>query len=58
MERAGDNHGRDGVLEDELFLVIRFEHDRVLVETLDAARKLHTAHQVDRNESLIFASVV
>ncbi len=54
----GNDDGRDGVFEDQLFLVVRFENDGVLVETLDAAGKLYPAHQVDREKSLLFARVI
>ena len=52
------DHGGDGVLEDQLFLVISLQDERVLVETLNAAGKFHAAEQVKRNDSLIFARIV
>src|SRR5713226_6054751 len=52
------DYGGNGVLEDQLFLVIGFQDERVLVETLDAAGKFHAAEQVKGNDSLIFARIV
>ena len=46
------------MLEDQLLLVIRLQNHRVFVKTLDAAGKLHAAHQVDGEEGLLFARVV
>src|SRR5947209_12639200 len=39
--------GRDGVLEDELFLRAGFEQHRELVEAAYATRQLRAVHQVD-----------
>ena len=58
MERPRNHDSRDGVLKNELFLVVGFEHDRVFIEALNLAGKFHAAHQIDSEESLIFPSVV
>ncbi len=44
MERPRHHHRGYGVLENELLLIVGFEHHGILVETLDAARKFHAAH--------------
>src|SRR5438094_3881612 len=49
------NHCRDGVLEDELFLAGAIEHDRVLVKAADAARQLRAAGQVNRDQGPFLA---
>ena len=51
-------HCGDSVLKDELFLIIRLQNQRVLVETLDSTGELDAAHQVNREDNFIFASVV
>lgn len=46
------------MLENELFLIIRFEYDGVFVETLDPARELDPTHQVNCQERFVFSSVI
>ena len=48
------NHGGNRVLEDELFLVIGFQHQSKFVETLDFARQFHAAHEVDGDRFFSF----
>ena len=46
-------NSRDGVLEDELFLMVRLEDDGVFVETAKPAHQLDAAHQEDGDRQLI-----
>ena len=56
---ASNNHnGRDGVLKDQLFLIVRFENKRVLVETLNAACEFHSTQEIDCYYALFFARIV
>lgn len=50
--------GRDGVLENQLFLIAGFQHQAVLVETADTPRKLHAAEEVDGNDQLFLARII
>ena len=59
MVHASDNdYGRDRVLKNQLFLIVGFEHKRVLVKTLDTACEFHSAQEIDRHYSLFFARIV
>src|SRR5947209_758435 len=58
VRRLLRHHRGDGVLEDELLLIVRFEDQGVLVETLDTAGELHAAHQVNSQDDLVLPSVV
>ena len=58
VERLRDYHRGNGVLKNKLLLIVGLEHHRILVETLDAARKLYAAHQIDGQESLILARII
>src|SRR5690348_17156530 len=58
VTRLHDHNRGNGMLENQLLLVIGLENQRVLVEALDAARKLHATEQVQRNGSFILARVV
>ena len=55
MTGAGRHDGRDRVLEDELLLVVRLEHDAVLVETAYSSRELDAARQVDGDGNALLA---
>ena len=46
------------MLENQLFLVVGFQYQRVLVEALDASRELHSTHQVDRQDNLVLPGIV
>ncbi len=39
MSAFGHDDGRNGVFEDQLFLIIGFQYDRILVERPYAARE-------------------
>ena len=58
MHAAHGHDGRNRMLENQLLLVIGFEHQRVLIETLDPARELDAAQEIDRHHSLFFARIV
>ena len=58
MERPGNHHGGNRVLKNQLLLIIGLKDDGVLIEAFDASRKLHSAHQVDGKERLVFARVI
>lgn len=49
----GHRYRRDGVLEDELILVVGFEHYRVLVKAANLSDKANTAYQKNRYGNLI-----
>jgi hypothetical protein len=48
----------NGVLEDELFLVVGFQYQRILVKAFDAARELDATHQIDGDDNFVFARIV
>jgi hypothetical protein len=58
VRALGGDDRRNGVLEDQLLLVICFEHEGVLVKALDPARELDSAQQIDRDDPLFLARVV
>jgi hypothetical protein len=58
MEGSRYHDGGYGVLKNELLLIVGLEHDRILVETFDAAGKLDATHQVDGKEGFILPRVV
>ena len=58
VNRSRDYDRGDGVLENQLFLIIGFEHHGVLIKTLNSTGKLHSTHEVNREESFVFARVV
>src|SRR3954471_17894558 len=55
MGSARHNHRGNSVLEDQLFLIVGLEHDRIFIERPDAARQLPSAHQVNRDDGFFFA---
>jgi hypothetical protein len=52
------DHRRDGVLEDQLLLIVGFEHQGIFVKTFDSSGQLDAAHQVNGQDDFILASVV
>src|SRR5438270_7353926 len=52
------HHRGDRMLEDELFLIVGLQHQRVFIEALDASRKLYATQQANRNDALFLARVV
>ena len=58
MRRLQRDDGGDGVLEDELFLIVGFEHEGILIEALDAAGKLDPTHQIDGEDNFVFSRIV
>jgi|GEM_PF-3169978 len=50
---AGLRDGRDGVLENQLFLGTGFQQDRELVETPDSPRKFGSVEEVDDDSGLL-----
>jgi hypothetical protein len=58
MKGSRDHHGGDRVFEDQLLLIVGFEHKGVLIEALDATGKLHTAEQVNRYNAFFFARII
>jgi len=46
------------MLENELLLIVRFQDNRVLVETLDSSGQLHAAEKIDGGGGLVFAYVI
>jgi hypothetical protein len=58
MRAPGSDDGGNRVLEDELFLIIGLEHERVFIEALDSPRKFHAAEEIDGNQSLFLARII
>lgn len=54
MGRSCHDNSGDGVLEDQLFLIVGFEHDGVLIERPDTPSQFNATEKVDRNNGLIF----
>ena len=48
----------NSVLENQLFLVAGFEHNRIFIETLDSARQLDAAHKVNRKNNFVFSCII
>src|SRR5258708_34749025 len=46
------------MLENQLLLIVGFQHQGILVETLDASGKLDSAQQVNRDDTFFLARVV
>ena len=51
----GHHYCRNGVLEDELFLIVGFQDDRVLVERPYTACEFDPAQEVNRDLRLLLA---
>ena len=58
VRSARDHHRRDGVFENQLLLIVGFQHDRILIERPDPPRELHSAEQIDRDNGFVFARSV
>ncbi len=58
VERPRNHYRGDGVLKDQLLLIVGFENHRIFVEALDPAGKFHATHQVDREERFVLARIV
>src|SRR5437879_13121138 len=56
MRRPAHGHRGDGVLEDQLLLVVGLEHDRIFVERANTARQLHAAEQINGDARPLLAS--
>src|SRR5581483_9346164 len=54
---AHDDRG-NGVFEDQLFLVIGFQYDRIFIEGSDTTREFYPAQQINGNERFVFTSGV
>src|SRR5438067_12124338 len=52
------HHSGNRMLENQLLLIVRFEHERVFVKAPDAARELDTAQEVDCDHSFFFARII
>src|SRR5207302_217834 len=53
VRRPAHHHSRDGMLEDQLLLVVGVQNDRVFVEGADPARQLYPAEQVNGDGVLL-----
>ena len=58
MHASYDHNRRYSVLENQLLLVIRFEHKRIFIKTLDTTREFHSAQEIDGNYPLFFTRIV
>ena len=47
MDGSAHRHGGNGVLEDQLFLIVGLKHDGILVERTNASGQLDAAQQID-----------
>src|SRR5579884_2265964 len=54
----GGHDGGNRVLENELFLIVGLEHERVFIEALDPPRKFHAAEEIDGDQSLFLARII
>ena len=46
------------MLENQLLLIVGFEHKRIFVEALDPPGKFDTAQEIDGDQSLFFARII
>ena len=58
LHSAGGDDRRYGVLENQLFLIAGFKHQRILIETLDSPGKFYAAQKVDGHQPFVFARIV
>lgn len=58
MKGLRQYHRRDCVLEDQLLLIIRLQYHRILIEALDSPGQFDPTHEINRQEDLIFSSVI
>jgi hypothetical protein len=58
MEGLRNDYRGNRVFEYQLLLVIGFQDDGIFVEAFDSSGQFDSAHQIDSQESLIFARVV
>ena len=58
MQALDDHYRRDRMLENQLLLVIGFQNERILIETLNTAREFHSAQKVNGYDALFFARIV
>ena len=54
----GHHYRRNRMLEDELFLIVRFQYDGIFVKRTNTARKLDAAEQVNGDLRLVFAGSI
>src|SRR5271157_4191937 len=47
---ARQHHGGDGVLENQLFLVVALQDQTILIKTADATGELDTTREIDRDQ--------
>ena len=58
MNGTRHDNRRNGVLEDQLLLIIGFQNDGVLIEALDPSRQFDPAHQIYGEEDPLLAGTV
>jgi hypothetical protein len=58
LNRPSGYYRRNGMLENQLFLIICFKHKRILVKALDPSGELDATQQVDRDHSFFFARII
>src|SRR5438552_3314277 len=54
--RSADRDRRNGMFENQLFLIVGFQHNRVLIERANTSGQLHSAHQINRDAAAFLAS--
>ena len=58
VHRPRGHDSRDRVFENQLLLIIRFEHHGVLIEALNTARQLNATQEIDSDYALFLARIV
>src|SRR5690348_9006161 len=58
MRRLGHHYRRNGMLEDQLLLIVGLQHHRIFVEGADAPGELDAAQQVKGDGGFVFSGCV
>src|SRR6266481_2077629 len=58
MQSSSRSHGRNGMLEDQLLLVVGFQHHRIFVKGANTSRELDSAQQVNCDIGSLFACCI
>jgi hypothetical protein len=58
QNRLAADHRRDGVLKDELLLIVVFQQNGIFIERPNATGQLYTAYQVNRDLGFVFTDCV
>ena len=58
LNSSGSHYCRDGMLENQLFLIVRLEHKRIFIEALDTPGELYAAQQINRDQTFFLARII